>query len=330
MRFILLVGLAAGAWAQNTAAIIGTVSDLAGQPVPNAPVQATQLPSGMTYKATTGKDGVYKIEHLSLGNYEISVAVVGFNAFTQKVVIPAAVLPLKVDIHLVDYQFDTLGDGKEFQIQRVSPHDAPKGPTPKTSDGKPDFSGVWFAQRPVETPDPQMTPAAEKLFKQRVAAGAISPGARCLTRGITMAGNLFPYKIVQGRDVLIMLFEDDIPSHRQVFLDGRGHPKDPNPTWMGHSIGRWEGDTLVIDTVGFNDRSWVDTAGHPHTEQLHVIERYRRPDLGHLEIEFTILDPEVYVKPWTFKRAADLDAGDEVGEYVCNENEKDVLHMPGR
>jgi len=79
-----------------------------------------------------------------------------------------------------------------------------------------------------------------------------------------------------------MLFEDDIPSHREVYLDGRAHPKDPNPAWMGHSIGHWEGDTLVVDTVGFNDRSWLDGQGHPHTEMMHVTERLRRPDLGHL------------------------------------------------
>jgi hypothetical protein len=141
---------------------------------------------------------------------------------------------------------------------------------------------------------------------------------------------LFPFKLVQTPSLLVMLFEDDVPSHRQVFLDGRGHPKDPNPMWMGHSIGHWEGETLVIDSVGFDDRSWLDTAGHPHTEKMHVIERFRRPDLGHLEIEFTIDDPAAYAKPWKIARASELDAGDDIGEYVCSENEKDVEHMVGK
>jgi hypothetical protein len=141
---------------------------------------------------------------------------------------------------------------------------------------------------------------------------------------------LFPYKLVQTPTLLVMLFEDDIPSHRQVFLDGRGHPKDPNPMWMGHSIGHWEGDTLVIDTVGFDNRSWLDNVGHSHTEMMHVIERFRRTDLGHLEIEFTIDDPGAYAKPWKIMRASELDAGDDIGEYVCNENEKDVKHMVGK
>jgi hypothetical protein len=127
-----------------------------------------------------------------------------------------------------------------------------------------------------------------------------------------------------------MLFEDDIPSHRTVYLDGRGHPKDPNPDWMGHSIGHWEGDTLVVDTIGFNDKSWLDNVGHPHTERLHVTERIRRPDFGHLEIEFTIDDPGAYSKPWIIKRIADLDTRDEIGEYVCTEGERDAVHMVGK
>ncbi len=98
---------------------------------------------------------------------------------------------------------------------------------------------------------------------------------------------------------------------------------------MGHSIGHWEGDTLVVDTTGFNDRSWLDPQGHPHTEQMHVIERMRRPDLGHLEIEFTIDDPGTYAKPWIIKRVADLDPDDDVGEYVC-ENNHDPEHMVGK
>ncbi|PWU01935.1 MAG: hypothetical protein C5B51_21855 [Terriglobia bacterium] len=150
-----------------------------------------------------------------------------------------------------------------------------------------------------------------------------------MTRGVTAAGALFPYKLVQSPTLLIMLFEDDIPSHRQVFLDGRSHPKDPNPSWMGHSVGHWEDDTLVIDTVGFNDRSWLDPQGHAHTEKMRITERFRRPDLGHLEIEFTIDDPGAYAKPWTMKRISELDSGDEIGEYVC-ENNKDPEHMVGK
>src|SRR5437879_2820206 len=118
---------------------------------------------------------------------------------------------------------------------------------------------------------------------------------------------------------------------RQIVLGGRSQPKDLDPTWRGPSIGDWEGDTLVVDSVGFNGRAWIDLEGHPFTEKTHITERWRRPDLGHLEVEFTIDDPSSYVKPWTIKRISDLaPKGEEVAEYVCTENNKDVPHLVGK
>src|SRR5262249_38984425 len=113
---------------------------------------------------------------------------------------------------------------------------------------------------------------------------------------------------------------------RQIYLDGRGHPKDFNPSWMGHSIGHWEGDTLAIDTVGFNDLAWA-AGSFPQTEKLHVTERFRRLDLGHLEVEMTYDDPGAFKQPVT-RRVVDTLAPKDVDvlEYVCNENEKDVAH----
>ncbi len=265
------------------------------------------------------------------GAYDISITAPGFNAYNRQNVAVAATEPLRLDIRLLEYQLGTLGDGREFRVQLTSPHAAPAGPTPRTADGKPDLSGVWFAQRTVDAGKPEPLPWAEALLRERAANNSKdAPGAHCLPRGITNAGALFPYKLVQTPALLVMLFEDDVPSHRQVFLDGRSHPKDPNPMWMGHSIGHWEGDTLVVDTVGFDDRSWLDTAGHAHTSMMRVIERFRRPDLGHLEIEITIDDPGAYAKPWKIVRASELDAGDDIGEYVCDENEKDARHMVGK
>jgi hypothetical protein len=129
---------------------------------------------------------------------------------------------------------------------------------------------------------------------------------------------------------VILLFEGETPGYRQVFLDGRSHPAAFGPTWMGHSVGRWEGDTLVIDTVGFNDRGWIDFQGHPHTEMLHVVQRIRRPDLGHLEIAITVEDPGAYRKPWTTNKTATLAPDEEILEYICNENNRDVAHMVGK
>jgi hypothetical protein len=330
MRSFVLFLLASLAFAQNNATITGTVLNLPGEKVANAPIQLTNTATKQVYKATSSNQGAYSVA-LPAGTYELSTAVLGYNPFAQKDIAVTAGQALTLDIRLTDYQFDTLGDGKEFRIDLFTPHETPKGPTPRTREGKPDFTGVWYAQRTVDPGKPDMLPWAEKLFQERVATNSKdAPGSHCLPRGINNAGALFPYEIVQTSKRLVMLFEDDVPSHRTVYLDGRKHPKDPNPDWMGHSIGRWEGDMLVIDTIGFNDKSWLDIAGHPHTESMHVTERIRRPDLGHLEIEFTIEDKETYKTPWVIKRVADLNTKDEVGEYVCAEGEKDAPHLVGK
>jgi hypothetical protein len=317
--------------AQSGGTITGTVADSDGEPVANAQVQATNTNTKGVYKTAATEKGGYTLGALPAGTYDVSINAPGFYPNNRHNVTVGATEPLRLDTRLLEYQLGTLGDGREFRVQLTSPHTAPSGETPRTADGKPDLSGVWFAQRTVDAGKPEPLPWVEPLLRERAANNSKdAPGAHCLPRGITNAGALFPYKLVQTPTLLVMLFEDDIPSHRQVFLDGRGHPTDPNPMWMGHSIGHWEGDTLVIDTVGFDDRSWLDTAGHPHTEKMHVIERFRRPDLGHLEIEFTIDDPGAYAKPWKITRASELDAGDDIGEYVCNENEKDAGHLVGK
>jgi hypothetical protein len=316
--------------AQNTGTLTGTVFDLNGDKVQKAPIEATSTTTKAVYKTTSLENGDYRLA-LPAGKYDLSVALLGFNPFRQQDVVVTAGQTVRLDIHITDYQLGTLGDGREFRIDLLSPHPAPSGPAPRTPGGKPDFTGVWYAQRTVDPGNAEPLPWAEKLFQERVANNAKdSPGAHCLPRGITAAGALFPYELVQTPARLVMIFEDDIPSHRTVYLDGRGHPKDPNPNWMGHSIGHWEGDTLVVDTIGFNDKSWLDAQGHPHTEKLHVIERIRRPDLGHLEIEFTLDDPGAYRKPWIIRRVADLDTKDEIGEYVCTEGERDAVHLVGK
>lgn len=331
MKTLLLLVSAAAALAQNSGTIGGTVLDIDGQTVANAPIQALNGATKAAYKTASSSKGDYTLSGLPAGVYDLSVDAPGFNAFAQKDVNVAAGQTVRLEIHLLDFQLNTLGDGREFKIDQITPHATPTGPAPRTKDGKPDFTGVWYAQRAVDPGHPETLPWAEKVFQEHVAGNSKdAPGARCLTRGITLAGALFPYELVQTPTRLVMIFEDDIPSHRTVYLDGRHHPKDPNPNWMGHSIGHWERDTLVVDTVGFNDRTWLDAQGHPHTEKLHVIERLRRPDLGHLEIEFTIDDPGAYAKPWIIKRVADLDPGDEIGEYVCTEGERDVVHMVGK
>jgi hypothetical protein len=321
--------LFAAVLAQASATITGQVLNLAGDPVANAPIRVTSTDTQKLYTTTSSDQGEYTIAQLPPGNYDLSVELLGFNAYSQKSLSVAAGESRRLDIHLIEFQLDTLGDGREFQVSRLTPHATPSGPAPRMADGKPDLSGVWYAQRTVDPGKPEPLPWADALQKERAANNSKdAPGAHCLPRGLTNAGALFPYKLVQTPTLLVMLFEDDTPSHRQVFLDGRGHPKDADPSWMGHSIGRWERDTLVIDTVGFNDQSWIDTAGHPHTEMLHIVERLHRVDLGHLEIELTIEDTAAYAKPWVMKRVADLNTKDEIGEYVCID--RDASHLVGK
>ena len=213
---------------------------------------------------------------------------------------------------------------------------APKGPAPRLRDGKPDFSGLWNPDRnfiydladalkPGESLPLQ--PWALKATREHMSKD--DPEANCLPTGVPRLAP-YPWRIVQTPTHTFFLFEGNIHSYRQVFMDGRAHSKDPNPTWYGESIGKWDGDTLVIDTTGFNDKFWFDFAGHPHTEQLHTVERYRRPDLGHLEWETTITDPGAYTKPFTLYGHATLQPKGELMEYICQENNKDVEHILGK
>jgi hypothetical protein len=135
-----------------------------------------------------------------------------------------------------------------------------------------------------------------------------------------------PDEIVQAPRQIVMMFESD-GAHRQIHTDGRPLPKDPEPTWLGYSVGKWEGDTLVVETIGFNDRTVLALIGHPHSDALQVVERYHRRDFGHLDVEVTIDDPKMYTKPFSIKVTQELLADSDVLENICAENEKDVLHF---
>jgi hypothetical protein len=212
---------------------------------------------------------------------------------------------------------------------------AKSAPTPRTTDGKVDFTGIWTPDRTFiydinealapgeELP---LQPWALKTAKERMSKD--DPEALCLPTGVPRQAP-YPWRIVQNSTHMFFLFEGNIHSYRQIFLDGREHPKDRNPDWYGHSVGTWEGDTLVIDTVSFNDRFWFDFAGHPHTEQLHVIERFRRPDFDHLEYDDTIDDPGAYTRPFTMHGHSSYSHDNELMEFICNENNKDVSHIVG-
>jgi hypothetical protein len=216
--------------------------------------------------------------------------------------------------------------------QRLRP--APTGPAPHLPGGKPDLSGIWrgggpiadLAQGVAKGETIPLLPEAEKIMKARQSKD--DPEANCLPTGIPRIAP-YPWRIVQTPTHIFFLFEGNIHSYRQIFMNQTKHPDDLDPTWYGHSIGHFEGDTLVVDTIGFNDKFWFDFRGHPHTEKLHTIERYTRKDLGTLVNEVTIDDPGAYSKPFKVTFTARLAPGEELMEYICQENEQDSKHIQG-
>jgi hypothetical protein len=221
-------------------------------------------------------------------------------------------------------------------------------PAPKTAEGKPSMEGIWTRVRgpnaPISNPaglpgnltyympkDAQipMQPWAEALFKQRSGNfGAGRPSQRCLPHGIPDA-MLYggPMKIVQGPGLTIILYEE-FNHYRQVFTDGRPFPQDPQPSWFGSSVGKWDGDAFVVETVAFNDQTWLDDSGHPHTDAMRTTERFRRRDFGHMEMQLTIDDPKAYTRPWSVTIGFDLLPDTDLIEDICD-NERDSSRIEG-
>jgi hypothetical protein len=209
-------------------------------------------------------------------------------------------------------------------------------PAPRTPDGKPDFSGVWGTDAgpslfyiPGDLKPDEIKPWATDLVKRRNETfQREDQQIRCLPEGPRF--NHFPAlpkKIVQTPNLIIVLSED--LTYRQIFLDGRRLPENPSPSFMGYSVGHWEGDTLVVESIGYKDATWLDFAGHPHSEALRLTERYRRLDFGHIEIQETFRDPDIYSRPLTVKVVATLVPDTDLLEYVCAENEKDRPRLIG-
>jgi hypothetical protein len=220
-------------------------------------------------------------------------------------------------------------------------------PAPRTANGRPDLSGIW---QPTADPNDKaggiegivapkylidimrdlkgavpFQPWAEKLYQERQANKLRdNPMIKCLPAGVPrLDAYTHPYKIVQTADLIVILYESQT-MFRQIFTDGRSHPTDPEPSWLGYSIGRWEGDVLVVETTGFNDKTWLDGFGHPHSEAMKLTERFRRRDFGHMDIDITIDDPKAYTRPIRYVQPQRLEPDTELIEYVCNENAKPV------
>jgi hypothetical protein len=233
---------------------------------------------------------------------------------------------------------------------------------PRGADGKPSLSGLWQTQsappevlerlipgatngageeplsqyfinifsdfRPEEAP---IRPEAAALFQLRAKNFSDqSPLSHCLPEGMPLVEmSPAPYKIIQMPGLTVMLYERDT-TYRQVYTDGRKLPDDAQPSWLGYSVGKWEGDTFVVESAGFNDRGWLDARGHRHSEALHLTERFHRVNFGHMEVRLTIDDPQTYTRPFTILLKQRLVPDSDLLESFCAENEKDSRHVDGK
>jgi hypothetical protein len=221
-------------------------------------------------------------------------------------------------------------------IPRTTDGNADLGaPTPRSPNGGPDFSGVWnrnsgqFGTDVTIGINPaDIQPWVRELYQERIDRYAKdNMGVQCLPEGPRYATRSGYVKILQTPALIVMLNED--LTYRQIFLDGRDLPADPQPSFMGYSVGSWEGDTLVIRSSGFNARTWLDGTGHAHTEALRLTERYRRSDFGHLTVDVTLEDRGAYAKPWTLKVEATLQPDTDLLEFVCREDDGGSKHLVG-
>lgn len=234
-------------------------------------------------------------------------------------------------------------------------------PAPRLPDGKPDFSGIWRSESMSqeerlrffkdgannlgeEPPSryfmnilydfksegsPVRASTAPIIEKNHASIATDSSAAHCLPFGVPLIDVApHPFKILQMPGVIAILYEFNT-NFRQIFMDGRKLPEDTQPSWFGYSVGRWDGDSLVVEANGFTDRSWLDTFGHPHSEAMHLTERFHRRDFGHMDLQVTVDDPKMYTRPFTIKITELLLPDTDLIESICAENERDLGHEIG-
>jgi hypothetical protein len=194
---------------------------------------------------------------------------------------------------------------------------------PDTNDITKNFLNVFWGMKREEEP---LLPEAAAIMKNRMERPQENPITRCLPGSIPASLLVLTFKIIQTPQEIVILSETANPP-RQIHTDGRPLPENPDPTWMGYSVGHWEGDALVVDTIGLNGRAWLDAFGHPRSESMHITERYRRRDFGHMDLEITFNDPQYYTRPFTLKIGLVLIPDSDLLEYVCVENERDRAHL---
>jgi hypothetical protein len=317
---------ATGALAQAaTGHIEGRIVSARG-PLPNVEVRVKSTTTGDVIVVRTSERGEFSVG-VAAGTYDVFASPTGYAVLARRQVAVSAGATVRVDAVLTDNP-NAGTPGEIFFLYEREGRTPPTGPAPRAANGKPDLTGLWLPSADLEPEAPPLQPWAEALSNEHASRLGDDPRAQCLPSGVARTSALDLAKFVQTPRLLIVLVEGSEPGVRQIFLAGRRHPADPSPTWLGHSIGSWDRDTLVVDTIGFNDKGWIDNVGHPQTEQLHVVERYRRRDLGHLDVDITIDDAGAYTRPWKIHRTLELAPREELQEYICNENHKTEHFVP--
>jgi hypothetical protein len=314
-----LILVTAVTFAQSRSGEVRGVLSTARGPITGAEVRVKNTGTGEVQLTKTSHSGEFAVT-VTPGTYDVFASGPGLVTFVRRQLVVGAGATVRAD-GVVGESPNAGTPGEIPFIYQRAETKVPSGPAPRTADGKPDLSGVWFPGPDLEPEIPAYQPWAAEEAKKRASRPGDDPRALCLPTGIGRLHALDLAKFIQTPNLIVVLIELSVPGVRQIFLDGRRHPPNLQPSWQGHSIGRWEHDTLVVDSIGFNDRGWLD-GSRPQTEKLHVIERFRRLDLGHMELDITIDDPGAYTKPWKVRRLLQLAPGEEIMEYVCNENNK--------
>src|SRR5262245_55086838 len=310
----------------ETGELRGVVSSARG-PLSGLEVRIKNTSSGEVKTTTTSPTGEYSMR-VTPGRYEVFVSQVGYGSLALRNLEVRSGAVVKADGVMRDNP-NAGTPGEIYFLYDRAGKKPPTGPAPKTANGKPDLSGVWLPGQDLEPEVPPFQAWAAEAARKYAENPGDDPRAQCLPSGVSRMHALDLVKFVQTPTLLIALIESAVPPVRQIFLDGRSHPANLQPTWMGHSVGHWENDTLVIDTIGFNDKVWLEGI-RPQTEKLHVTERYRRLDLGRMSLEITIDDPGAYTRPWKVRRLLQLAPGEEIQEYICNENHHTEHFVGGR
>ncbi len=322
-----------GVYSQNnTASITGNLIDPNGSVITglSTPVFMTHTETGQNFQSNVSLEGLYEISDLPAGTYDLvfpSSCCMYMSYSQESVEIPQGQI-VRLDLNLGWHiNLGTIGDDPGMLAEdMINQSGDLSGPTPRMPGGKPDLSGMWY-----NLPDtsgfaaniPPLQPWAAEIQTQLNALEQQNAASYCLPQSAVPTTLIFPYKIIQTDNLIVQLAEFVTPAYRQFFLDGRDMPEIWNPSWYGHSIGHWEGDTLVVETSGFNE---ITPGFGVHTEALKITERYARPQNDILLLEVTAVDPEAYTEPYVTDYEAKLVEGQELLEFVCSEGNETSLY----